>query len=116
MNYEIVPGTDYDPEITRLYNAGKERGEIASELNLEVPYISRRLTKLRKWGYLTRESPKNGAKAINSELRVYLLMGLSNRQISDRTGMDYNDVESKVGLIKKDAHKFNRAKLRRAAR
>ena len=115
MNCEITPGIDYDPEITRLYNEGKERAEIAENMNLDVHYISRRLTKLRKWGRLTRESRKKTANLINSELRVYLYMGLSVRQIADRTGISYDDVKARVDSILKDEHKFNRSKCRRVA-
>lgn len=114
-NYEIEPATDYDGRITELYNSGKERADIASELGLRKEYVSRRLSKLRKWGMLTRESGRNTAALLNSEIRVYMARGMNNRQIMDLTGLSVDELHDRILAIKKNERKFNRSKSRRFA-
>ncbi len=111
----IEPGIDRDAEITSLYNRGKERQEIAVELGLTPRYITNRLTKLRRWGWLTRESRRNQSRLINSELRVYISRGMEEREILNLTGLTPEELHERLDIMEKNEHKYNRAKCRRHA-
>lgn len=115
MNYEIVPGTDHDPEIARLYNSGKERGEIAEEMGLKPHYVTKRLSKLRQRGNLTRESQINAAKMLYSEVRVYLSRGLDAEQIARLTDVSVDEIERVITTIASREHVYSFAKCRRFA-
>ena len=115
MNYEIVPGIDHDPEIARLYNSGKERGEIAEEMGLKPHYVTKRLSKLRQRGNLTRESQINAAKMLYSEVRVYLSRGMGVDEISKIMGVPMDEAERMVKMVRVKERHYNHAKCRRAA-
>lgn len=115
MNYEIVPGTDHDPEIARLYNSGKERGEIAEEMGLKPYYVTKRLSKLRQRGNLTRESKMNAQKMLFAEIRVYLSRGLDADKIAELTGSPIEEVERIILTIAVRENVYSFAKCRRFA-
>jgi len=110
--HEIVPGIDIDDQIRDLYNVGKSCSEIANELQVKPNYISRRLTKLRKWGELTAPSKKLTSAAINAEIRVYVAAREELAEIIRLTGLSPEEARERVRYVKAD----NRARIRRAER
>lgn len=99
MTYEILERIDYDDEILRMHLAGKRRGEIATEINKAPNYVSKRLQKMRRWGWINEETRKSAEARLTAEVLTLFNEGLEPDAIMRMTGLNRVSVMDRLNRM-----------------
>jgi DNA-binding IclR family transcriptional regulator len=94
--YEVTAGTDYDDKILEMHLAGKSRGEIAAEIGKAPNYVSKRLQKMRRWGWVKDESKKAVEARKSADVLLLFNAGADVPSIMRITGLNRPSVMERL--------------------
>jgi len=93
---EVTEGTDYDDKILEMHLAGKSRGEIAAEIGKVPNYVSKRLQKMRRWGWV-KDEPRKAVEARKSaDVLLLFNEGFDVPSIMRITGLNRTSVMERL--------------------